>query len=222
MTVIEILRAMEVFGVSLVFLVLIVVWLKPKLDKMWDIILDIKRDTNVVKHESVEDVVQMNACIKNVLQDMMADFQADWCHLWQFHNGIRSMGSRGLPFLYITLTHEVKKTNDPTLLPAFEKVPLTLFNDFVQNLISGDILQHCKEKGVELDGKVDELLEEYGVNHLIMRSIVDENGLLVAFISIGWKNHIEISENDKIKFRNYAQRMSATLARLPDAVLIKC
>lgn len=213
----SILKLVERFGLSLVLLIAIIFWLRPKLDQMWELIMDLKKANQ--PHETVEDVVMMNTCIRSVLQDMMADFRSDWCHLWQFHNGIRSMGTRGLPFLYITLTHEVKRTGLPTLIPAFEHIPLSMFDDFAVNLIDGDVIEY--RKGNDCDDKMNQLLFEYGMKQIILRAVRDEDGSVVAFISCMWNEERDLTEKDKNMFRSYAQRMSATLAKLPDAVLIK-
>lgn len=213
-----ILKLVERFGLSLVLLIMLVVWLRPKFDQMWEVIMDLKKAT--APHETVEDVVAMNTCIRTVLQDMISDFGADWCHLWQFHNGIRSMGTRGLPFLYITLTHEVKRTGSVSLVPAFEHIPLSMFDEFALELLEGDIIEY--EKGVSYEDKMSDLLFEYGIKKVIIRAVRDEEGNVVAFISCLWNENKTLNDKDKRLFRSYGQRMSATLAKLPDAVLLKC
>lgn len=211
------LQLIEKFGLSLTLLVLLIFWLRPKLNQMWDLMI---KQAGKQSHETVEDVVAMSTCIRTALQDMMSDFRADWCHLWQFHNGIRSMGTRGLPFLYITLTHEVKKTGLATLIPAFEHIPLSMFDDFATDLIDGDILEFSKP--IPNTEKLENLIIDYGVETIMIRAIRDEDGGVVAFISCSWKEKKEITDIDRKAFRAYGQRMSATLARLPDEVLVKC
>ena len=221
-TVIErILQLIERFGLSLVLLILLVVWLRPKFDQMWDLLYDIKKANK--PHETVEDVIAMNTCIRSVLQDMLSDFNADWCHLWQFHNGVRSMGSHGLPWLYITMTHEVKRSSLPSLIQAFEHIPLSMFDDFATALIRKDIMVHKKSDTVILDqNKIGLLMQEYGAEQVLIRAIRDENGSVVAFISCACTAEHPIDDEKLHLFRSYAQRMSATLAKLPDEILLKC
>lgn len=221
MTVLEWANIISNYGFAIIALIVIVKWLGPKLDQMWDAMLDLKKANK--PHETVEDVVAMNSCIRSVLQDMLSDFSADWCHLWQFHNGVRSMGSHGLPWLYITMTHEVKRSNLPSLIQAFEHIPLSMFDDFATSLISSDILIHKKSDTIiESQNKIGLLMQEFGSEEVLIRAIRDENGSVVAFISCACvKEHI-ISNKDILLFRNYTQRMSATLAKVPDEILMKC
>lgn len=207
----------EKYGVSLVLLVFLVIagvivakWMFTKFDQILAIALALKSNIPDPKQENVEHLVVLNSKIKDCLRDIMIELGADWCQLWQFHDGVHGVGKARIPFMFLAITHEVCKDDSAKMMTEFNQLPLSLFDESVKSMMLQDVLIY--KSNIDSPTSMGKLITDLGGRTAFMRTIRDEENQVVAFVSVIWKDNNIVSNGNRLKFVNATQRMAAILA----------
>lgn len=121
--IVEFLSTIEKYGLSLFFLVVILVWLKPKIDYVWFRFIGVeKQDDNTAR--DVKTVLETNSKINEILLEAIQDFQSESATLWQYHNG--GMGLSGMPFLKISATHQKVPSGGQIWANTYQNLPISI------------------------------------------------------------------------------------------------
>jgi hypothetical protein len=215
----EMLHIIEQHGLSLVLLLLLVFWLRPKIDQLWNAMTDIKKvAASDSKKDNVEVIIQLNTEIKAILREGLIDTQAGWVQLWQFHNGTRGIGKGKIPFMFLTLTNEVCTPDLTEMRTQFKELPLSMFDFFATQLVSKDIVVHGRDM-TNPDGSktgMGKMMQTAGAECSAMRAIRDVDGAVIGFITFIYPKFTIFDDEQRQKFLVYGQRMAALLASLDD------
>jgi hypothetical protein len=93
------------WGLPLVLLGIVIIWLKPKIDELWEIAIR-RADTRqvMVHQDGFDQILQADIDLNSLITEVLHETEADYVTIWQFHNGAVSFG--GIPFLRISVTHQ--------------------------------------------------------------------------------------------------------------------
>lgn len=206
--------------VAFIAIFIIIKWLSIKFDELWRMV--VKVQDKLPEERTVESLVIMNSTIKSSLLQTMLELKADWCQLWQFHNGTHGVGRNRIPFMFISLTHEVCSGECEAMRPQFSQLPLSMFDKFAEDLIKGDLLIHQFKKDAKPEpSMMGKMVHEFGANLGFLRAIRDEDNCIIGFMVAAFKNSHTITEMHKTQFLNGTQRMAAILASQPDEIMKK-
>jgi len=206
-----ILDLIEQHGLSVILLFLIIFWLRPKLDRMWSIVLEMRQTIPDPSRESVEELVEINSKIKECLSRLMYDSKCQWAQLWQFHNGAYAIGKSRIPFMFLSLTNEVCEDGCREMRVELAQLPLSMFDSFASDLLSRSVIVHQYTEGIQ-QRKMEKIMHEYGANVAFMQTVRDEDGKITGFISAVYTDKPSNNEFTKEYVTIASQRVSAILA----------
>jgi hypothetical protein len=211
-----ILALAEKYGLSIVLLIGLIVlniylfkWIGSKFDMLFKQVVEVKAPDPV--GDNVEYLINIDAKIRGCLSAMMADMHCQWAQLWQFHNGLYSIGKPRIPFMFISLTHECVQINEPPMYTEFHQLPLSLFGTFSNELVSGELIIHDYEKGNNIE-QFGGVLAQYGAKSCLIRTVRDESNNIIGFMTAAYITKALESEATKTAFLNFAQQMTAILS----------
>jgi hypothetical protein len=218
----QILTLIEEHGLSVVLLAgLLIAWIATirwagkKFDQLWRMFISMRGAIPDTRKENLETLVVLNTKVKSVLREMMIELSADWCHLWQFHNGTHGIGKTRIPFMFLTLTHEVCRDDCDPMRAQFAQLPLSMFDKFAQDLLTEDLLIH-QWKADKPMAPLGQMIHGFGAEIGFLRAVRDEDNRVIGFVVAAWKKSDTITERRKGQFFNGVQRMAAVLAATPD------
>jgi hypothetical protein len=207
-TVEQILALIERYGLSTVFLILLVmgliIWLKPKMDMVWNEYSKSRDKTPV----DVNMLVSLDLTIKGLLKELQLTVDCDFSQLWQFHNGIFSLGLPHLPFLFASITHEVTSDKVTPMSTIYRNIPITLFGDVGDGFLTSDFIV------TTLTPTETEKTQSFalGADSYVVLPISNREGKLAALLAAGWANKHEISDPEKLAIKIIARRIGIVLA----------
>jgi hypothetical protein len=202
----------EQHGISLILLIIILFWLFPKINFIWKQQVEIRGRRG---NESVEATIKFNIATKALLREAMLNLKADWCTLWQFHNGTYSIGKNHLPFMYLSVTHEVHTPGMKPMLNTFHSIPLAMIDTGVlQQFIAQQTVIHIANMSKardELTGMAS-LMGDLNANTGAMIPIRDEDGLLCAIFSVSFTTVVQLTPQNLTDLTGFARRMAWQMA----------
>lgn len=208
----KILSIIEKYGLSLTILIFLVVWLKPKIDTIWYEYSDSRSQRELTAKQSaainVDNLLHFDLKVKTLLQELLDELECDWVQLWQFHNGVFSMGLPHIPFLYVSITHEVTCGEVMPMSMVYRSLPTTFFRD------AGDRFEKEDLVITTLNGESGQVSRTFAIGALTncLLPIRNANGFLAAIMSVGYAKTHEITDGEKLEMRNIAKRMAIYLA----------
>jgi len=207
-TVEQILAMIERYGLSTVFLILLVggliVWLKPKMDMIWD-------EYSKSRSKPVLDVntlLSFDLAVKGLLKELLLTVDCDFSQLWQFHNGIYSLGLPHLPFLFASITHEVTSDKVTPMSTIYRSIPTTLFGDVGEKFLTSDFI--ITTLGPQETEKTQTFA--MGAVSYAVLPVTNREGKLAALLAVGWADKHEITDSEKLAIKVIARRVGIILA----------
>lgn len=222
-----ILEVIARYGTPIVLLLLFIFWARPWADKIMARIVNVEKNTPVQEREDIEALILLNSKVNIALKEMKADLECDWAQLWQFHNGTHSIGGFKIPFMYLSLTHEVCNPGLLEMRRDFEQLPMSMFDTFAVEIISSDVVIHPKREvdrkpGDTVSRMGEVMRERFKASMAVMRAVRDQEGLVVGFICVAWEHKVEPNNQRITLVRQYAHRMAAVLASYhTEAILVR-
>ena len=207
-----ILQLIERFGLSLTLLILGLVWLKPKVDAIWAEYSSNRSDRELTikqkKALNVDNILQFDLKVKALLNELLKPTEVDWVQLWQFHNGIYSLGLPHIPFLYVSITHEVTSERVMPMSMIYRNLPTTFFKSSGEKFITDDIVI------TNLTNQSDEISKTFALGALsnVILPIRNEDGHLTALLSVGCASIRTFSEEELTAMKLTARRLGIYLA----------
>src|SRR5574340_656515 len=121
MTLDQWLSLIDEHGLPLIALIVIIIWLKPKIDDLW------KRSFPKPPDVKVEKLFKTDQEVNQVLAEIITKTGAGWATVWQFHNG--SMTMIGVPFLKVSATHTQASRGNRPHAEQFQGLSTSLLGD---------------------------------------------------------------------------------------------
>jgi hypothetical protein len=200
-------------GVFLLFIIttiFVVKWLKVNINQINITISELKKNIPDPQQENVENLLTLNKDIKDCLQTILVNLNADWVQLWQFHNGIHGLGIGRIPFLFLAVTHEVCKEPKDKTLEGFAQLPLSVYGECITAIKYSDVL--IFQEFINKTSPISQLVSPVGAKAGFFRTIRDKDDQIIGFVSALWKTDYLNIGSKKLDFINGCQRMTAVLA----------
>jgi len=180
-------------------------------DELFRTILDVKNNVPDVELESVERLVALNTKVRSCLGVILTNMKCQWAQLWQFHNGMYSVGQPRIPFMFLALTHECVEDQHPEMYTEFRQLPLSMFDQFSNELMTGDLIVHEYDKDTAASG-FGQIMTSYGGRTVYIRTVRDELNNIIGFVTAVYDKETVVPDAKKTLFMNSSQQMSAILS----------
>jgi hypothetical protein len=210
-----ILKLIENYGLSLVLLLIVLFWLRPKIDDLWKMFVKSSRDNKNKDPDDSQEIrklltseVEINA----LLSELLINFNCVRTGIWQFHNGVRSLG--GIPFLKVSLTHE--RTKIESIIGLYQNIPVSLISKLTEHLLDEEFIRIDFDSD-DYEGITKEMRNSNTkTNHFF--PVKDHNDHLIGIIFLAHKEEVEMTQDQIIKIKNFSQKIATILEKMADAI----
>lgn len=199
----EIFTFVDKWGLPLVLLVLLIRWLKPKADQLWNKAMGINTSSGIAHHMAY--VTKVDTKISEVMHEVLNEFDCQWVTLWQYHNGEYSLS--GFPFLKISVTHQKFVTGKKGWADGYQRLPTSL-------IFSPALFDHTVRKlTVENAGSFGyaNLAQTQGIKTAYAVPIYNTADLHVAILTISFDHEVELDDKWTHCLERHAVRIGTLL-----------
>lgn len=204
------LQLIERYGLALVMLTLIVLWLKPKLDQGWALLVS-RMNTDPIDHKNIEEIMDIDVDLNALLIDARHELDAGYATIWQFHNGATSLS--GIPFLRISATHQQVRAGYSSWARLYQNIPVSLFiacKSFSAIMKDRSCAVVHKDQPAG-DEPIIGILEAHDLNTMTLCPVRDSTGRLVALLTFAYQRQHEMSSGQLCVVLDYVSRISVLL-----------
>ena len=210
----EILELSRTYGVPLVLLLGLVLYLRPKVDEAWKLLM--KRAASEEKklekfRENFIPHLEVNSRIKALLAQILAAMKADRVYCFSYHNGGQSIA--GIDFQRMSCIHEVVSLGTRPQQPIFQNLPITLFCLFNMKVVKRTEIR-CSDIQcfADEDAAILETLKAQGVKSIFAWGLYDLSGLPIGFIGVEYcKDFRDLSDQEYDELKSVADRVSTMM-----------
>lgn len=205
------LRMIETHGLTLVAIVLLVAWLRPKLDDMWRLLFDLARQKPAEKplHKRLAESMDLDGKVMALLRSVQPEFKASRAYIFTYHNGGKNV--LGIDYAKVSCTYEVVALGIKPQQAWMQAMPVTMMWAFVRLINSGvGVVCPCIEECFrDTDASTYETLKMQNIKSCYCVGLYSDNRMPIGFLGIDYcDTHTELSEDqiDKLKF--FAERIA--------------
>ena len=209
-------KLFENHALSLVALILIVFWLYPKLDEVWNLLMKL---ANPVKQsddeaarklrEKLEKSDIMDEKIMSALRAVLIEFRASRAYIFSYHNGGENV--LGCSFSRVSCTHEVVALGIVPQVTWLQNMPKTLVHAFTRMIDSGiGVFCPCIEECFkETDTSTYQTLLKQGINSCYCVGLNSEARVPIGFLGIDFcSEKVVLSEAQFEKLKIISERVA--------------
>lgn len=211
------LALIEQHGLSLVLLVFMIIywfipWIKglQKKEEQSDE-YEITLQMRAREQELVSKILTADAEINVLLCEMLEHFNAQWVTLWQFHNGISSIG--GVPFLKISATHERTAPDINPLAHVYKDMPVSLFLDEKTSAFDKEVIS-VMVTDPAANSAIRNIMRSARIGKTFIGTIRGLNGGLLGVITMSFCDIKWIADEEYELIRSYSSRAAIALSNL--------
>jgi len=171
---------------------------------------EINRIGNVVAPDESKLVIQKiqsDVKINEILSELRQQTEADRAKTFQYHNSQRSL--QGIPFLYISATHEVVRPGISSELQQLQRLPSVLFNDAMQRYFEDK--SPCIKVAEVKETAAKQTLELQGITIACTYPILSEDDI-VGVVTLNYNS------NKDIDTKTILDKMKLASIRISDAL----
>lgn len=206
------LRLFENYGLTLVSLLALVLWLKPKADELWALLFRLASATTppAPLAERLRKSNELNDKIMRSLQSLVGEFRAHRAYVFQFHNG--GAGVTGVPFAKTSCTHEVVTLGIRPQQKWLQDMPVTLVWSFIRLFDSGlgVVCPDIATCFADTDASTYETLRSQGIKSVYCCALRADSGDIMGFVGIDYcSDYRNLSGEELTKLQIYAERIAA-------------
>ena len=201
------LELINTYGLPLVFLIAIVLFLKPYAKKALDIVFDkqIPMAEKMKVDYVMRKLIAYDTKIIITLTEAAHELGADHITLLQFHNGNRT--HLGVPFTFITATHYFSDGGAENPYLKIDRMPISIIANFLQLLLREKIAQ----TGLQPNCPFKNIGSMAGVYHSYMIPVYDELDRFIAILLVSYNWEYELTGDDREKLERFGQRVAVNL-----------
>ena len=145
-----------------------------------------KQKRGIQHHDELHDIrAQVSSVINILLDRVLLKTRSDRVYVFEFHNGITSMG--GLPFTKMSNTYEALNEGTASELHARENMPMSLYSSFMDGITCNDYI------GLDIDDRRDayskliyETLVTRKVKVTLRAKITDINKRIIGYVGLDY------------------------------------
>lgn len=213
------LRMIENHGLTLIVTILLITWLRPKLDEMWAVLMRLAAQpqtpytqTIAETEKKVEASNRSDDQIMAILRAMQTEFRASRAYVFQYHNGGENY--LGGSFSRVSCTHEVVALGVQRQQQWLQRMPKTLVHAFTKMIDSGiGVFCPCIESCfMETDASTYETLHQQGIISVYCTGLFSDRRFPMGFLGVDYcteKTEFTDSQMDKLKI--FAERIATII-----------
>lgn len=218
------LRLIENHGLTLIAIILLVMWLRPKLDEMWRLLFDLARPAQAEKplQQRLAESMDLNGKVMALLRSVQPEFKASRAYIFTYHNGGKNV--LGIDYAKVSCTYEVVALGIKPQQAWLQAMPVTMVWAFVKLINSGmGVICPCIEECFrETDSSTYETLRMQNIKSCYCVGLYSDNRMPIGFLGIDYcESNVELSEDQVDKLKIFAERI-ATLFCLAGNELCAC
>lgn len=213
MTLEAILQLINTYGLPLVILVVLARWLKPKVDKAFEVAmrLDESERWRDKYPQRMLKVMDINEQVMDMLRAIIVEYEASRLTVFSYHNGGHNI--TGLDFARCSCTHEVVSLGVKPIQPIYQALPVTMFCSFNRRVITGEgvrcISIDCFK---ESDTSTYETLSTQGIKSVYCVGLYAYSGLPMGFMMLDYcAEQTELTEEQWADLKDLAARVATLL-----------
>jgi hypothetical protein len=191
------------WGLPLVLLFLLLRWLKPKADQLWNKAMgNPPANPGLVHHMAF--VTKIDTKMSEIMHELLNFYDCQWVTLWQYHNGEYSLS--GSPFLKISVTHQKYAPGKRGWADGYQRLPTSL-------IFSPALFDHHNQKiTAENAGRYGyaNLAQTQGIVTAYVLPIYNSSELHVANLTVSFDKEVDLSDEQ----RNCLDRFSCRIGGL--------
>jgi hypothetical protein len=213
----KILLLIENHGLAIVILFFFIIWLRPKVDDMWNAIMNLakrpepepakKEESLSVKVEKGKDLAGK---MQRYIQSMLGEFRSDRVYIFQYHNGGRGVG--GIDFIKVSCTYETVTLGTRPQQKWLQQMPITLLWAFVRLIDAGvGVVCPCIEECFsETDASTYETLRIQGIKSCYCVGLYSDSREPIGFVGVDYcASKRTWTKEELTKLQIHAERLSA-------------
>lgn len=219
----EVLILVDRYGLPLVVLVLGAIWLRPKLDRLIDIVLRTFEKTTTIERKDEEKTrnysenlpayIDVAGQITRLLRDYMRDVEADRCYVFQYHNGGHNVA--GLDFVKCSNTHEVVARGITPQMGNLQSLPISMFFLWNKRIVDHNFVQCADIQCFADEGDYTsyEILKNQDIKSVYVVGIYDlTNKVPLGFIGVDYcRDYYPMDDEQFERLIDLAGKVSALL-----------
>jgi hypothetical protein len=177
-------------------LLLILYWIKPKADDLWEVVIERARGPTQSQHQNFDKLLEIDIDLNTLLVEALHEANSDYVTIWQFHNGAVSNG--GIPFQRISATHQQVRSGLTGWGYGYQNLPNSLFVACraFRDMISVNVCATVCCDDTEGNETMLGILNTHNIKTMFVCPIRNTNGILVALITFSYlsddKSHTSI------------------------------
>src|SRR4030042_2561562 len=196
------------YGLPIIALVVLIVWLAPKLDQLWYMVFP-KPEPDRPKL-NVEELFRTDSEVSKVLAEIVNKLDVGWATIWQFHNGATTM--IGIPFLKVSATHSEVKRGYVRHAAQFQGLSTSLLGDLSAMLTEPFIRLSAQDTTAY--GAIASSMKTSGIRSLYIKPLFSARNDLIGALSLSFKEDIVLGDTDLDEIRDYCARIVILLDRM--------
>ena len=213
----EIFELVENHGFVLVALVVIVFWLRPKLDEMFHLMLEMARKQpepppppkplpiRIRESDATDDKIMA------LLRAILTDMRASRAYVFSYHNGGENV--LGQSFSKVSCTHEVVALGVKPQISWLQQMPKTLVHAFTRMVDSGiGVFCPCIEECfLETDASTYQTLLHQGIKSCYCVGLYSDARAPIGFLGVDFcDNKTVLSDEQFERLKLMAERAATT------------
>lgn len=199
------LHIIEQHGFPIAALIIIVIWIVPKLDDVWARVFPKQKKP----HLNVEELFRTDQEVSKILLEIVNKLDVGWATVWQFHNG--SVTLIGVPFLKVSATHsEIKKGYQPHA-SLFQGMSTSLLGD-LSILLTENIIRLGQTS--DAYPAIAASMKSFGVRSIYAKPLFNACNTLIGVLTVSFKEDIVLGDADIDQLDAYCSRIVILLDRI--------
>ena len=176
------------YGLPLIALAVVIAWIKPKIDKTFDIALGLrdkeKKDLGTLPARLIT-VMEINEQVMDLLRAIISEFECSRAYVYTYHNGGHSIN--GLEFAKVSCTHEAVSLGTKPQQRYLQNLPVTMICAFNRSVLDGTGIK-CEDVSCFKDTypSTYETLSAQGVRSVYCVGLYTASGTPVGFIGLDY------------------------------------
>jgi hypothetical protein len=215
----RILKLIENYGLTLIAVILLVAWLRPKADEAWRVLMErasyFPPQPKLDPEETERKFEIANIAddqIMAILRAVQTEFRSSRAYVFQYHNGGFNMA--GGSFSRVSLTHEVVALGVQRQQQWLQRMPRTLVHAFTKMIDSGlGVFCPCIELCfMETDASTYETLRQQGIVSVYCGGLFSDRRFPMGFLGVDYcEGKVEFTDSQMDKLKIFAERIATII-----------
>jgi hypothetical protein len=207
------LKLVNSYGLPLILLFLLGKWLKPKVDKAFEVAMRLDESEERRRKYPLRmlKVMDINEQVMDMLRAILVEFECSRITIFSYHNGGHNI--TGLDFARCSCTHEAVSLGTIPIQPLYQALPVTMFGSFNKRVITGEGVRCVSiDCFKETDTSTYETLKLQNIKSVYCAGLYAHNGIPIGFMMLDYcSEEKELSADEWSDLKDLAARVATLL-----------